>query len=197
MTLILASGSKIRARILADAGYEFTAVPPGIDETPVKEAGLAAGSPLEGIALDLAKAKASVVSTKFPEALVVGADQILGFEGRAFDKPDTMDDAANRLSEMSGKMHYLHNGCCVMRDGQPVWENRTSVALLMHNLTPEEIETYLSTAGEQVLESVGAYQLEGLGARLFEKVEGDYFTILGLPLLPLAAFLKTEMGLKF
>ena len=164
--------------------------PAPIDEDSVKASLRAEGVEPAGVAEALAELKAQRVSAHWPGALVVGADQILECNGQWFDKPVDRDHAAAHLRALSGRGHRLISAACVVRDGARIWHYRDEARLTMRPLSGEFISSYLDALGNQALTSVGAYQLEGLGAQLFERVEGDYFTILGLPLLPLLAFLR-------
>jgi septum formation protein len=185
-SLVLASASPIRADILKAAGLRFDVAHPGVDEAAIKRA--LAGEDLARVAEALAEAKALAVAA--PGALVVGADQILECEGRAFDKPADRGAAAARLFALQGRSHTLVNSVVVARDGEIVFRRRERPTLAMRALTEREIDAYLDRAGPGVLKSVGAYQVEGLGAQLFERIEGDYFAVLGLSLLPLLGFLR-------
>jgi septum formation protein len=188
--LILASQSRARQMLLANAGISFEAVPADIDERSVqKNSGLSA--PGE-IAAHLAREKALFVSSKNPGRYVVGADQTLALEHRLFSKPAGRVQAAEQLRDLAGRSHELHSAVAVARDGKVLFENTDVARMTMRPLSATEIRTYLDEAGEAVTSSVGAYQLEGLGVHLFDRIEGDHFTILGLPLLPLLAFLRSE-----
>ena len=188
--LILASQSRARQALLANAGIAFEAVPAEIDERSVQQAsGLSA--PGE-IALHLARAKALSVSSHRPGRFVVGADQTLALAMRLFSKPAGRAQAAEQLRDLAGHSHELHSAVAVARDGKILFADATMARMTMRRLGEAEIEAYLDAAGEAVTSSVGAYQLEGLGIHLFERIEGDHFTILGLPLLPLLAFLRSE-----
>ena len=189
--LILASGSAVRARLLANAGVRFRTETSGVDEDTIK-ASAGDGAPAAEIALRLAAAKARAVSEKRAGALVIGADQMLECEGRLFDKPADMAEAAANLRQFSGRAHQLITACCLMRDGGTVWESVETARLTMRDLSGEDIEAYLSAAGEDVLGSVGCYRLEELGVRLFSEIDGDFFVILGLPLLELLARLREQ-----
>ena len=186
--LVLASGSAIRAQMLSAAGLEFEVMRPDVDEAAVKRA--MTGASAEEIALTLAETKARAVSSA--DALVIGADQILEFEGRHFDKPKTRKEAGERLLAMSGKTHFLVNGAVVIENGETAFANTERVALAMRKHDAGEIFRYLEKAGPEALASVGAYQVENLGAGLFERIDGDYFTVPGLALLPLMGFLKSR-----
>lgn len=190
MALVLASGSGIRAELMKNAGLTFEVDPANVDERAVEAPLLEAEFPPEDIASVLAEAKANEVGGRRPGDLVVGADQILAFEGERRTKPEDMEAARRQLLAFSGKTHELHSAVVISKDGEAVWRRVSTARLTMRVLTPEFIGHYLAAAGEDVLSSVGAYQLEGLGVQLFEKIEGDYFTILGLPMLPLLAQLR-------
>ncbi len=194
--LILASGSKGRAAVLSGAGFSFETIISHVDEDELKLKASAQGKSLDETALLLAHEKAKVVSAKTP-GFVIGADQIMGLAGKGFDKPTSMAAAKERLALFSGKTHLLHTALVVYENGNPVFAYSCAPALRMRKLSDEEIDAYLSSAGEEVLATVGAYMLESHGARLFEEIEGDYFSILGLPLLPLIAFLRPRLELEF
>jgi septum formation protein len=188
--LILASQSRARQMLLANAGIQFDAVPADIDERAVqKDSGLS--TPGEIAAL-LAREKASFVSSQHPGRYVVGADQTLALGNRLFSKPAGRPQAADQLRLLAGNTHELHSAVAVARDGKILFSNVSVARLTMRALSGAEIRAYLDEAGEAVTSSVGAYQLEGLGVHLFDRFEGDHFTILGLPLLPLLAFLRRE-----
>ena len=188
--LILASQSRARQMLLANAGIHFEAVPADIDERAVQQASglLAPGE----IAALLAREKALSVSMRQPGKYVVGADQTLALENRLFSKPSGRAAAAEQLRDLAGRSHQLHSAVAVARDGKILFETTDIARMTMRQLSGAEIRTYLDEAGEAVTSSVGAYQLEGLGVHLFERIDGDHFTILGLPLLPLLAFLRSE-----
>jgi septum formation protein len=191
--LILASGSKSRARLLEAAGLAFVVEPPGLDEAVMREAvsGEGALTPHD-IAEVLARAKAEAVSDLARKAYVIGGDQVLALGNTIFSKPDSMEAARRQLLDLSGKTHTLHTSVAVATNGEAIWAETTIATLTMRKLSPEFIGRYLAAAGEEVLGSVGAYQLEGLGVQLFDKIDGDYFSILGLPLIPLLDTLRRE-----
>jgi septum formation protein len=188
--LILASQSRARQALLASAGIAFEAVPAGIDERTIQRE--SALTEPDEIAKLLAREKARFVSSRRPGQWVVGADQTLALGGRMFSKPAGRAQAAEQLSALAGRSHELHSAVAVARDGKLLFEASSVARMTMRPLGVTEINTYLEQAGEAVTSSVGAYQLEGLGVHLFERIEGDHFTILGLPLLPLLAFLRSE-----
>ena len=190
LPLILASQSRARQMLLANAGIDFKAVPADIDERAVQQSsGLA--SPGDIAAL-LAREKAGAVSRQHSGQFVVGADQTLALGTQLFSKPAGRAQAAEQLRALADNRHELHSAVAVARDGKILFEATSSAGMTMRQLTEAEIEAYLDEAGEAVTSSVGAYQLEGLGVHLFERIEGDHFTILGLPLLQLLAFLRSE-----
>ncbi len=188
--LILASQSRARQALLANAGIEFEAVAAEIDERTVQQASGLSGP--GDIATLLAREKALSVSTRRPGNFVIGADQTLALGTRLFTKPDSRAQAAEQLRTLAGRSHQLHSAVAVARDGKILFESADIARMIMRRLGEAEIEAYLNEAGAAVTSSVGAYQLESLGVHLFERVEGDHFTILGLPLLPLLAFLRSE-----
>ncbi|WP_420412819.1 Maf-like protein [Roseibium sp.] len=193
MALVLASGSKIRAELMKNAGLAIDVDPADVDERAVEEPLLQAGFPPEDLASVLAEAKANDVSARRPGDLVIGADQILAFEGERRTKPDDMEAARRQLLAFSGKTHELLSAVVISKDGEAIWRHVSTARLTMRTLTPQFVGHYLAAAGDVVLSSVGAYQLESLGLQLFEKIDGDYFTILGLPMLPLLGQLR-ELG---
>jgi septum formation protein len=187
--LILASQSRARQALLANAGVDFEAVPAEIDERAVQQtAGLSAPGEIAAL---LAREKALSVSSRQPGKFVIGADQTLALGMRLFSKPAGRAQAAEQLHALAGRRHQLHSAVAVSRDSKILFETVTIARMTMRQLGEAEIDTYLDEAGEAVTSSVGAYQLEGLGVHLFERIEGDHFTILGLPLLQLLAFLRT------
>jgi len=188
--LILASQSRARQMLLANAGISYEAIPADIDERALqKDSGLSAPGEIARL---LAAEKARFVSSQNPGRYVVGADQTLAVGGRLFSKPAGRAAAAEQLRLLAGQRHELHSAFAVARDGKILLADVSIAGMTMRRLSASEIEAYLDQAGEAVTTSVGAYQLEGLGAHLFERIEGDHFTILGLPLLPLLAFLRSE-----
>lgn len=191
--LILASTSKTRARLLEAAGLTFISEAPGLDEATMREAigGDEALGPHD-VAEVLARAKAEAVSDLAPGAFVIGADQVLDFNDEVISKPGSMEAARKQLLDLNGETHRLHTAVAVATDGETKWALTDVATLTMRKLSPEFIGHYLAAAGEAVLASVGAYQIESIGIQLFEKIEGDFFSILGLPLLPLLDTLRRE-----
>lgn len=188
--LILASQSGARKMLLASAGLEFKAITADIDERGIQAASNLS-SPRE-IALLLAREKARAVSSSHPGSYVVGADQTLALGNRLFNKPAGRAQALAQLRDLAGKSHELNSAVAVAHDGRIVFDDVSVARMTMREMTEPELAAYLDAAGNAVSTSVGAYQLEGLGIHLFEGIEGDHFTILGLPLLPLLAFLRRQ-----
>ena len=192
MALILASESQIRRQLLEHAGLTIECKPARVDESAVKKVMFEEGAKPLHMAEVLAELKSVRVSTKYPGSLVLGADQVLECGGKVFGKPRTMSDARARLIDLSSAWHSLPTMAVISLDGKPIWRAGATPRLKMRDLSPGFIDNYLSKAGEDVLSSVGAYQVEGLGVQLFEAIEGDYFSILGLPLLPVLNFLRVR-----
>ncbi|MBR0737212.1 septum formation protein Maf [Bradyrhizobium liaoningense] len=188
--LILASQSSARKMLLANAGLEFKAVTADIDERGIQAASKLS-NPRE-IGLLLAREKAKAVSARHPGGYVIGADQTLALGERLFNKPAGRAQAMAQLRDLAGSSHELNSAVAMARDGKIVFEHVSIARMTMRQMTETELSAYLDAAGDAVTTSVGAYQLEGLGIHLFERIEGDHFTILGLPLLPLLAFLRRE-----
>jgi septum formation protein len=188
--LILASQSNARQAILANAGIPFEAIPADIDERAVAE-GSGLSSPAEIAAL-LAEEKAAFVSKHHPGRLVLGADQTLALGERSFNKPANRAEAARQLRVLAGRRHELNSAIAVVRNSKTLFADVAVARMTMRPLGEAEIEAYLDAAGDRVMSSVGAYQVEGLGVHLFDGIHGDHFTILGLPLLPLLGFLRQQ-----
>ncbi len=188
--LILASQSRARQTLLGEAGIEFVAIPADIDERAVQQSAalVAPGD----VAAHLAREKALAIALFEPGRYVVGADQTLAVGKTLFSKPAGRIAAAEQLRALAGRAHELHSAVAVARDGRILFEDVSVARMSMRQLSDAQIAAYLDEAGERVTTSVGAYQLEGLGVHLFERIDGDHFTILGLPLLPLLAFLRHQ-----
>lgn len=191
-TVILASASPSRAMVLRNAGVGILCDPAAIDEEAVKNSFREENGSAAQVAEALAELKAQRVSQRHEGALVIGADQMLQCDGMWFDKPVDMRHARAHLRALRGKMHELLSAVCVVRDGQCVWRHLESARLTMRPFSDAFLDEYLGATGSAVCQSVGAYRLEDRGAQLFSRIEGDYFTILGLPLLPLLGFLMNH-----
>ncbi len=188
--LVLASKSLVRRAILTNAGVQFTTRDSGVDENAIKQTALKNNMPAPELAARLALAKAQAVSTLLPDDLVIGCDQVLELDGKTFDKPVNLKDARKHLRAFSGKTHHLIAAISLVQQGKPVWQTLDSAALTVRPLSDDFIDMYLAREGADVLSSVGAYRLEGMGAQLFHEIDGEYFTVLGLPLLPLLEQLR-------
>jgi len=191
MRVILASRSAIRRKLMTDAGLDFEVIAKAVDEAAIKESMLAESARLRDIADALAEAKSMRVS-RVEDGLVIGADQIMVMDKQLFDKPKTIDEARERLKFMRGKTHYLMGAVVICENGVPVWRHMAQTKLTMREFSDKFLEHYLKSEGELVTKSVGAYRFEGLGAQLFSHVEGDFFSILGLSLLPVMDYLRTR-----
>jgi septum formation protein len=180
--------------MLEAAGLEFAVVPSGVDERAIRDAFLADNGPIDpgDLAEVLARAKAEQVSRRNPEALVIGADQVLALEGEVFVKATNLDAVREILLRLRGRTHQLHSAVALAVRGEAAWTFVDTAHLTMRRFSTEFLGQYLARAGAVALESVGAYQIEGLGIQLFERIDGDYFTILGVPLLPLLAELRSR-----
>lgn len=188
LSLILASQSKARQALLRNAGLAFEAIPADLDERGIQhKSGLQDPG---AIATLLARVKASDVSLRYPGHIVLGADQTLALGSRLFSKPGGRDQAMQQLRDLAGQTHELHSAVAVMRNGMVMFADVSVAYMTMRPLGDAAIAAYLDAAGDKVTTSVGAYQLEGLGVHLFDRIDGDHFTILGLPLLPLLAYLR-------
>jgi septum formation protein len=188
--LILASASAARGALLRNAGIAFAAAPAAIDEDEIKAAFRAEGRQAAECATALAEAKAARVARRHPGSLVIGADQMLVCDGVWFDKPVDLAAARAQLVALRGKRHELISAICVVRDGERLWHFVDRSSLTMRDFSDEFLDDYLAAVGNAALGAVGAYHLEGLGVQLFARIEGGYFAILGLPLLPLLDFLR-------
>jgi len=190
--LILASASRVRASMLQAAGVPVEIVPARVDESELKIALRSQGAEPADVAIALAELKALQVSRSRPGRLVLGADQMLDCAGTWFDKPEDAAGARDQLLTLRGRKHRLTSAAVLARDGSRIWHHAAAAQLTMRQFTDTFLDGYLAKAGDAVLGSVGAYQLEGLGAQMFERIEGDYFVILGLPLLPVLDILRKQ-----
>lgn len=188
--LILASRSPIRADLLTRAGLDFETMPAAIDEAEVKRSLRAEGAPPRDVADMLAEMKAARISRRFPDRLILGADQVLALGDRIFDKPADLAEAREHLLSLRGVRHVLLSAAVICEAGRPVWRHVGKATLTMRAFSDVFLEHYLERNGSAILDSVGGYKIEQGGAALFDAIEGDYFSILGLPLLPLLAYLR-------
>lgn len=188
MPIILASASAARRDVLSGAGLEFVVDPADVDEAAYKNHN--PGLTNSALAPALAVEKARAVSPRHPGAIVLGADQTMECDGVCYDKPADMAAARRHLQHLRGRVHTLHSAICVVCDGEPLWSRVDDAHLAMRDFSDGFLDDYLATCGDAVLSSVGCYRLEAQGAHLFTRIDGDFFTILGLPLLPLLAFLR-------
>ena len=190
--LVLASKSPFRSALLKNAGIEFSTASADINERAVEAPLYETGATPEEVAQVLAEAKALDVSEKNPGAVVIGCDQTLSLGDEIFHKPADMEAARRQLLKFSGKTHQLNSAVVLVKDGKTLWRHVSIARMTMRDLDPGFVGRYLGRVGDIALSSVGAYQVEGPGIQLFDKIEGDYFTIVGLPLLPLLAELRKE-----
>ena len=195
MTLVLASGSKSRAALLTSAGLCFIADPANLDEAGLMAGLQARGSEAADIAAELARQKALAVSRHHPGCIVLGGDSVIFFGDELLSKCSSLEEARTLLQRLSGQTHLLVSAAALARDGALLWTHASPCRMTMRNLSPQFLEDYLVQEGEAILSCVGCYHFEGRGAQLFDKVEGDYFSVLGLPLLPVLAQLRKEGAL--
>ena len=188
--LILASASASRASMLRNAGLTVTATPARIDEDAVRQSVRSEGGSADAAARLLAELKARQISRNQGDAFVIGADQMLECGGDWFDKPESLTDARRHLQRLRGQRHMLLTAAVVVRGGTVIWSHAETATLAMRPFSDAFLDVYLDRIGEEALETVGGYRLEGIGAQLFSRIDGDFFTILGLPLLPLLDFLR-------
>lgn len=190
--LLLASASEIRLQLLRNAGLEVTAVPARVDEEAIKAALVAENAKPHDIADALAEVKARKISEKNPDGLVLGCDQVLAFNGHVFGKPEDIDAARAQLWQFRNETHQLLSAVVLYDGAKPVWRHISKASLTMRALSDDYLDDYLTRNWPSARHSVGAYKLEEEGVRLFSAIDGDYFTILGLPLLPLLSYLGTR-----
>lgn len=188
--LILASGSKTRQALLKNAGLQFLAVPAAVDERAIEDNLPLAGRDPVSVARHLALAKAIEVSQRHPGAYVIGCDQTMSLGDRIFHKAASLDEARDTLMQLRGKAHFLNSAVCLVRDGELLWSEVVRACMQVREFSDAFLDGYIKRNGEMILSSVGCYQLEGEGIQLFDAIGGDYFTILGLPLLPLLEALR-------
>lgn len=187
--IILASASWARAMMLRQANVDFTSKPARVDEDAIKQALLSEGAKPRDVADALAEIKAIRISAQYPDALVIGSDQVAEIDGQLLSKPQTMDAARDQLRKLRGQTHSLFSAAVIAQGGQPLWRHVGQVRLTMHDFSDQYLENYLIRTGQSALATVGSYQIESEGVRLFSRIEGDYFTILGMPLVPLLTYL--------
>ena len=190
--IILASASPSRRKLLDAAGITFRAMATGVDEAAIKHGHVPSKAGYGELAVQLAIHKALAVAQHHPDALVIGADQILVFEGEAFDKPDSVETARRQLLKLRGGTHSLETAVACTRGNDVLWSHVESPRLTMRAFSSEFLEAYLAAEGQAVTETAGGYKVEGPGVQLFDSMTGDYFAVLGLPLLPLLAFLRAQ-----
>ena len=194
--IILASASDIRSQLLRNADIEHEVIPARIDEETIKASLASEGATPSVMADVLAEQKAKKISVKYPNAFVIGSDQILDFQGQACSKSLSAECLAEFLTKLRGKNHTLYSAAVIYRDGRPVWRHIGKVTLAMRELSQDYITEYVSSEWENVRYCVGGYKIEDKGLRLFDKIDGDYFVILGLPMLELIRFLDVNGALK-
>ena len=190
--LILASGSEIRQALLRNAGVDFTAMPVKVDESAIRDAMMADGAHPRDIADQLAEFKARKGAQKASDSIVIGCDQVLAIDREILAKPESISEAKEQLTRMIGRSHQLLSAAVIYEDGQPVWRHVGVVKLHMRKIDPGYLEDYLSRNWDSIRHSVGGYKLEEEGVRLFHRIEGDYFNVLGLPLLELLSYLTLK-----
>jgi septum formation protein len=190
--LILASGSQSRAKLMSEAGVSFAVIPADVDEEAVKDLMLAGKHPHRAVADALAELKAIRVSSAHPGIFTIGADLVLSFDGELISKCKTTAEARVLLSRLRGKSHDLYSAVVLARQGMPVWRHLSKATLTMHDFSDAVLDAHLEEGRETLLSGVGCYRLEDRGAQLFARVDGDYFAILGLPLIPLLSALREQ-----
>jgi septum formation protein len=190
--IILASNSKIRAELLENTGLSFEIQPANIDEAAIREIFRTEEMDPADVAEVLAETKATEISKKNPDALVIGCDQILALGDEIFEKPKNRDEAQSALFKLRGKTHTLISAVVLVKNNEVIWRYSENANLKMHEFSPEFLGQYMALCGDKILSSVGAYQLESFGIHLFEEIKGDYFTVLGFPILALLKFLRSK-----
>jgi nucleoside triphosphate pyrophosphatase len=193
--IILASSSEVRRRLLIEAGIAVRAIPSGVDEAAIKTRKSQTRASGKEIAANLAEAKALAVSRLHGDDLIIGADQILVSGDRIFDKPRSTVEAKTQLLMLRGKTHLLVSAIAAAHRGGLLWSHREAAKLSMRDFSDAFLDVYIAAMGDELLSTVGAYKIEGLGIQLFDRIEGDYFAVLGLPLLPLLSFLRSAKWL--
>jgi septum formation protein len=188
--IVLSSGSATRRKLLSQTGLYFKTAKPPVDESVIKEALKKAGASAAQVADNLAESKANSVAMILPGAYIIGADQMLECEGAWFDKPADRDGARRHLESLRGKSHDLITAAVIAYEGRIIWRHTDIARMTMRDFSDAFLDTYMAKAGDGIVQSVGAYEMEGMGSQLFEKIEGDYFSILGLPLIPLMGALR-------
>lgn len=196
MSLILASKSRARQEMLKNAGISFDIQPAEIDEEKIVQEMQSEGASSGNIALRLAKEKALAISKDNPDHYIIGSDQVLSMDDKIYNKAKNEQEAVERLHEFQGNEHFLTSAVCVVKNGEDLWHKTDAAALKMKPMSMQDIEKYSKIAGDDLTNCVGCYALEGVGIRLFENIRGDFFTILGMPFLPLLNFLDKEGALS-
>ncbi|MGR3634354.1 MAG: Maf family protein [Shimia sp.] len=194
--LVLASGSEIRAQLLRNAEVEFDINPGRVDEEMIRRSLEAEDAPPRDIADALAEAKARKISVKTPGVLVLGCDQVLDFQGKVMSKPIDVDHARAQLTQLRGQRHMLHSAAVLYENGEPIWRYIGTVRLFMRKFSDGYLDAYLARNWDSIRHSVGGYKLEEEGVRLFEKIDGDYFTVLGMPLVEILSYLTLRRDLE-
>ena len=190
--IILASKSIARRRILGNAGVTFRWLDANIDESYIKERALNNTQSPELISLELAEAKAKFIADRHPDSIIIGCDQLLCLDGKIYDKPTNLNEAVSHLHAFRSRTHKLIAGVVIIKGGDLIWSHVDEANMEVRDLSDNFIDSYIMSEGENLMSSVGAYRLEGLGAQIFKRIDGDYFTILGLPLLPLLEELRNQ-----